>query len=97
MCKHGEIPRRLGVDIMVLITKGNTDTQGIGLMESLWQVVVVIIDIRLRGTVHLHSVLRGLRKGRGMGKDILEVNLAQKLSGMYQVPLFLVFLGLNKA
>ena len=33
MWKHGGVPRELGWAILVLISKGNTDTRGIGLLE----------------------------------------------------------------
>ena len=56
MCNHGHIPMELGWNILVLIPKGNADTRGIGLMESLWKVVEAIIDTHLMESVRLHDV-----------------------------------------
>ena len=48
MWKHVDISRELGWTIVVIITKGDMDTRGIGLLKSLWKVVEAIIDTRLR-------------------------------------------------
>ena len=45
----------------------------------------------------MYDVLHGFRTGRGMGKAINELNLAQELSRIDQEPLLLVFLDLRKA
>ena len=82
ICKHREIPRELGWTILVLIPKGNTDIQGIGLLGFMWKVVEAIIDNNLRSSVRLHDVLHGLCAGRGMGTEILELNLAHDLASM---------------
>ena len=66
-------------------------------MKSLWKVVDVIIDTRLRSNFHLHDVLHGLCAGRVTGTDILELNLTQELARFEQDPLLLVFLDLRKA
>ena len=42
MCQHREILIELGWKILVLLPKGNTDTQVIGLLETLWTVVEAI-------------------------------------------------------
>ena len=33
--------------VLILIPKGTTDTRGIGLLETLWKVVEVLINTRL--------------------------------------------------
>ena len=40
----GEIPQELGWTGLGLITKGNTYTLGIGLLETLWKVVEALIN-----------------------------------------------------
>ena len=45
----------------------------------------------------MHNVLHGFRAGRGMGKTIMELKLAQELASIDQDPLFLVLLDLNNA
>ena len=77
MWRTGEIPQELGWTIPVLIPKGTTNTQDIGLLETLWKVVEALIDTRLRSILQLHDVLNGLRSRRGTGIAIVELNLAQ--------------------
>ena len=45
----------------------------------------------------MHDVLHGFRAGRGTGKAIMELNLAQDLTSIDQEPHFLLFLYLRKA
>ena len=91
---YGENLREIVWTILVLTPKGNTDTRGIGLLESLWKVVEVIIDTFLRASVRLHNVLHGLSEGRGTGTTTLELKLAKELVSVDQDPPFLVFLDL---
>ena len=97
MWKHGDIPRKLWCMILVIITKGNMDTQGSGLLESLFKMVYPIINTRLRLSICLQDALNGFRTGRGTGTEILELNMAQELDIIDQDPMFLVFLYLCKA
>ena len=39
MWQHRDILADMGWKLLVLIPKGNTDTQGVGLLETLWKVV----------------------------------------------------------
>ena len=64
MWKHGEILIELGWVILVLIPKGNTNTRGVILMETLWKVVEAIIYTCLRASISLHDVLHGFRAVR---------------------------------
>ena len=43
MLRTGEIPQELVWTVLILIPKGNTDTWGIGLIETLWKVAKVLI------------------------------------------------------
>ena len=86
-----------GWTILVQISKENTNTRGIDLLESLWKVVEELIDTRLRSSVRLHNVLHGFCEERGMGTAILELKLAQELTSVSQDPMFLVFLDLRNS
>ena len=44
MWRTGEITQDLGWTVLVLIPKGTNVTRGIGLLETLWKVVEVLID-----------------------------------------------------
>ena len=72
-----EISRELGWAILFLIPKGNTDTWGIGLLESLWRVVEAIVDTCLRPSFCLHDILQCFRAGKGTRSAIFELKLAQ--------------------
>ena len=44
-------------NILVLLTKGNTDTPGIGMLEVLWKVVEDILDPQINMVVTFHNIL----------------------------------------
>ena len=87
----------MGWKILLLIPKDDTYNRGIGLLELLWKVVEVIIDTRLRASFHLHSFLHGFCIGKGIGTEILEMNLAQELASVDQDPILLSLLDMCKA
>ena len=97
MWRTGEIPQELSCTVLVIIPKGTTDTLGIRLLETLWKVVEVIIDNRLRDSLQFHDVLHGFWDGRETGTAIMDLKLAQELASVYHDPLFLVLLDLWKA
>ena len=72
-----DIPRESGWTILVLISKGNTDTQGIGLLKKLWKVLESIIDARLRASILFHNFLHNFCAGRGTVTVTMDINLAQ--------------------
>ena len=82
--------------IIVLTPKGNTDTQGIGLLDTLWKVVEAIIDTSLKLCITFHNVFHDFCTVRVMGKSILELKIIQDLDSIDQDPLFLVSLNPRK-
>ena len=84
-------------DTMVFLPKGRGGYQGIGLVDVLWKVCVMVVNFRINSTVTLHDALRGLSSGRGTGTATLEEKLAQQLAGIAHEPLFQVFLDVRKA
>ena len=83
--------------ILVLIPKGNTDTWGIVLLETLWKAVEAIIDTCLWASIQFHDVLCEFRAGRNTETVTMEIKLYQELASVNQDPLFLVFLDPRKA
>ena len=83
--------------VLVLIPKGTTNTQDIGMLETLWKLVESLINTHLCASLQIHDVFCGFRDGRGTGTAIMELKLVQDLSSIYQDPLFLVLLDLRKA
>ena len=67
----------MGLNILVFIPKGNTDTRGIGLLEMLRMVVESIINACLRSSIQCYDVLHGFHTGRGTGKMNMEIKIAQ--------------------
>ena len=67
---------------VVLIPKGGEYYRGIGLVEVLWKVVVVILNSRFITSIAFHNVLHGFRAGRSMGNASLEAKLLQQLTSM---------------
>ena len=86
----------MGWIILVLIPKGNTNTWGVLLLETLWKVVEAIVGNGLREIISFHDVIHGFRAGRVMETAILELKLSQDLDSINQDPLLMVFLYLCK-
>ena len=82
---------------MVLISKGNTYTRVIGLLETLWMVVEALIDTRICASLQFHDALNSLRSGRGTGTAIMKLNLSQDLARVDYELLLLVLLYIGKA
>ena len=82
--------------MVVLIPKGVGDYHGTGLVEVVWKVVAVILNLRVTSYISFHNVLHGFQAGRGMGTATLEAKLLQQLAAMMEDILYLVFLDLHK-
>jgi hypothetical protein len=92
---HGDIPPQLLWVIVVLIPKGGSNYQGIGLLEPMWKVCKQVMNTRLN-EIPLRESLHGCRDGRGTGTAVMEAKLAQQLAHLKQVPFYDVFLDLKK-
>ena len=68
--------------VVVLIPKGFSDYRGIGLMEVVWKVVVVILNLRFTASITYHDSIHRFWAGRGMGTATLEVKLLQQVTDM---------------
>ena len=82
---------------MLLIPKGRGDYHGIGLVEVVWKVVVVIINCRFITSITFHDVLHGCQVGCFTGTDSLKTKLLQKLAAMRKEVLYKIFIDMNKA
>ena len=67
---------------VVLITKGKTDYQGIGLVEVMWKVVAEILNCRLTASITFHNFIHGFRAGFSTGTATLEAKLLQQLAAL---------------
>jgi hypothetical protein len=62
--RSGDLPMELSWSVLALITKGSGGFRGIGLLEVAWEVVLIIIDARLRPRSSSMTRYMGLeRKG----------------------------------
>ena len=95
--QDGELGEEVTWQAVVLIPKGKGDYRGIGLMEVMWKVVVMILNRRLTSSITFHDVLHGFRAGRGTGTATLEAKLLQQLAAMREEVLYTIFLDRTKA
>ena len=82
---------------MILLPKGGGQFRGIGLLESVWKVMSLIMNQRFTANVKFHDALHGFRAGRGTGTATIEAKLLQQWVLLKQIPLFGIFLDLRKA
>ena len=81
----------------VLILKGVGYYRGIGLVDFVWKVVTVILNLLFTEFIALYDVLHGLRAGYGTGTAYLKARLIQQLASMGEEVLHEIFLDLHKA
>jgi Reverse transcriptase (RNA-dependent DNA polymerase) len=93
----GEIPQRLCFSILVLIPKPSGGIRGIGLLETVWKVISLIINARIISATPFSNTLHGFRANRGTGTAILEAWLNLDVSIQQGLPLHHVFLDISKA
>ena len=67
---------------MVLIPNGGVDYRGIGLVEVMWKLVTVILNIHLKASITFYDFLHGFLAGRRTGIATLEVKLLQQLAAI---------------
>ena len=82
---------------VVLLSKGNDNYQGIGLLEMSWKVIKSIINQWIASKVKFHNALHGFQANRGTDTVCIEAKLLQQLSKMVQTTLHFKFLDLQKA
>ena len=63
----------------------------------MWKVCKSIVNIWPQISVVLHEVLQGFQQGRGTGTAIMEAKMEQQLAGIFQEPLFQVFIYVRKS
>ena len=80
--REGDLAEESTWQAVVLITKGEKDYGGIGLVEVVWKVVTVILNRRFTSSITFHDVLHGFRAGRGTGTATLKAKLIQQLAAM---------------
>jgi exonuclease III len=93
----GELPQSACFSTLVLIPKSDGGVRGIGLLESVWKVISMIIKERISRSIQFDDMLHGFRPGRGTGTAILEARLHLDRSIQQGKTLSQIFLDLSKA
>jgi hypothetical protein len=70
-----ELPTSTCFSTLVLIPKAGGRVRGIGLLESVWKVISMIIKERMAANISFDNMLHGFRAGRGTGTAILKARL----------------------
>ena len=63
--------------VLVLIPKGKGEYRGTDLVELVWKVVAVVLNLHLTASITYHNFLNGFQEGRGTGTATLEAKLLQ--------------------
>ena len=65
--REGKLAEEATWQAVVLIPKGETDYQGIGIVKVMWKVVAAILNLRFTASITFHDFLHGFWAGRGIG------------------------------
>ena len=82
---------------MVLLPKGGKDCRGIGLVEVMWKVVELILNLRLTASITFHDFFYRFRAGCSTFTATLEAKLLPQLEALRDEVLYVIFLYLHKA
>ena len=82
---------------MVLITKRGRYFGGIGLMEVLWKMEKVILDLHIGLDITRHDVLHRFWYSCWMGTTSFKAKLIQYLTSIMEEVLYEIFLDLHKS
>lgn len=80
-----------------MIPKASGGVRGIGLLETIWKVISIIINMRITKSIRFHKSLHGFRANHGTGTAILEARLNLDVSIQKGIPMHQIFLDLTKA
>ena len=86
--REGRLEEEATWQAVALIPKGRGNYRGIGLLEVLWNVVTVIINLRFTSSIAFHDVLHGFWEGHGTGTASLEAKLLQQLAAIREEVLY---------
>jgi hypothetical protein len=91
--EQGSVPKQMRWEIIVLLSKGNGDYRGIGLLDPFWKVVEKIMVARF-ASIKFHDTLHGGLSKRGTGTATIEAKLHQSLAWRDQCQ---IYIDLKKA
>ncbi len=94
--ERGCVPKQMRWKIIVLLSKGNNNYCGIGLLDPFWKVVEKNMVAQF-ASIKLHDTLHGGLSKRGTRTATIEAKLHQSLAWRDQCPLYQIYLDLKKA
>ena len=80
---------------VALILKRGGDYCGICIVEVVWKLVTVTLNLRFTTSIIYHDPLHGFRVGHGTGNATLEVKLLQQVTSMRVALLHAILLDLQ--
>ena len=95
--QEGRLEQESSWQVVVIITKGRRDYYGIGLVQVVWNVVTIILNLCLTTSIDFHDVLHGFWLGRVTRTTSLEAKLLQQLLARRQEVLYVILINLHKA
>jgi Reverse transcriptase (RNA-dependent DNA polymerase) len=93
----GEIPQRLAFSTLVLLPKPDGGVRGIGLLETIWKIISIIIKDRLVDTIQFDDSLHGFLPRRGTATAIIKAKLRLDTTIAAGTTIYQVFMDLTKA
>ena len=95
----GQLPRVFSYSIFVLIPKDTTATKmrGIALQETIYKLIAMVINLRIRAKIVFDDCLHSFISKRGTGTAIMDLKLLMQRHSQSLDPLHVIFLDLTKA
>jgi Reverse transcriptase (RNA-dependent DNA polymerase) len=93
----GEVPQRLALSNLVLLPKPDGGIRGIGLLETLWKLISIIIKDRILDSVTFDDALHGFLPTRGTSTAIIEAKLHLDTTITDGNTIYQIFIDLSKA
>jgi Reverse transcriptase (RNA-dependent DNA polymerase) len=93
----GEIPQNLAFSTLVLLPKPDGGVRGIGLLETIWKIITIIIKDRILDTVQFDDSLHGFLPRRGTSTAIIEAKLRLDTKLVTGQAIHQVFKDISKA
>jgi Reverse transcriptase (RNA-dependent DNA polymerase) len=93
----GEVPQRLAFSTLCLLPKPDGGVQGIGLLETVWKIISIIIKDRITEHIHFDDSLHGFLPTRGTSMAIIDAKLRLDTHIATGQTLHHVFIDISKA
>jgi Reverse transcriptase (RNA-dependent DNA polymerase) len=93
----GTVPQRLCFSNLILIPKSDGGIRGIGLLETIWKIISIIIKNSISHTVIFDQSLHGFRRRRSTSTAIIDAKLQLDMNNIKGIMYYQIFLDVSKA